>query len=88
MAVISKADLKFDYKWSADKGDNPKLTGSPDRDLIDRDEGYEVLRYLNAVSKTKATALKAERLIKQHLPGSVRSRARITEWLQQNWSNY
>lgn len=88
MAVITRSDLQYIYTWSADKGDNPRLTGSPDRDLLDRNEGYEVLRYLNSISKTKETALKAERLIQQHLPGNIRSHANITEWLIENWRNY
>lgn len=88
MAVIARSDLQYRYTWSADKGDNPRLTGSPDRELLDRNEGYEVLHYLNSISQRKETALKAERLIQQHLPGNIRSRANITEWLKANWHKY
>lgn len=88
MAVITRSDLQYIYTWSADKGDNPRLTGSPDRDLLDRSEGYEVLLYLNSISQSKGTALKAERLIQQHLPGNIRSRTHITEWLKANWDKY
>ncbi len=88
MAVITKKDLQFTYRWSADNGDNPNRTGSPDNHMIDRDEGYEVLHYLNALNTDKETALKAERLIRNHLPSSTRSTMKITDWLNENWDKY
>ncbi|BAW24282.1 MULTISPECIES: hypothetical protein [Pseudomonas] len=87
MAVITRGDLKYQYRWSADKGDNPQYVGKLDRDKVDRDEGYEVLYFLNSVCKEKDQALKAERLIKMKLPGSVQGRAEILKWLQDNWNS-
>ncbi|WP_158897035.1 MULTISPECIES: hypothetical protein [unclassified Pseudomonas] len=87
--VITRSDLKESYRWTADKGDNPNYTGKLDQIKIDRDEGYEVLRFLNAVcTENKEQALKAERLIKRHLPGHIVMRAEILKWLQDNWSKY
>lgn len=88
MAVISRSDLQYTYTWTAVQGDNPRLTGSPDRELLNRNEGYEVLHYLNDVCKSREVALKAERMIRNHLPNDIRSRTRITDWLNANWGNH
>ncbi|MGX3291584.1 hypothetical protein ACWJSQ_26100 [Klebsiella pneumoniae] len=37
---------------------------------------------------TKSPALKAERLIKNHLPGDVRSHKNVWQWLVDNWNRY
>lgn len=87
MAVISRSDLKYRYTWSVDQGDNPKYTGALDRKKVDRDEGYEVLHFLNAICETKEQALHAERLIKTLLPGTVQTRGEIFTWLTNNWNN-
>ena len=86
MGAINRSDLKYQYRWTADKGDNARYTGKLDRDKVDRDEGYEVLHFINSVYKDKDQALKAERLIKTKLPGSVQGRAAILKWLQDNWN--
>jgi len=88
MAVIGKNDLQFGYSWSAIPPDDPRVTGKADSTFLSRNEGYEVLPFLNHISKTKETALKAERLIQKHLPGTVRSRENVLKWLQDNWNSY
>jgi len=85
MAVITKSDLVYKYTWSADQGDNPHYTGLLDRDKVDRDEGYEVVHFLNSICTSRDQALHAERLIKTLLPGTVQKRADIHQWLIDNW---
>lgn len=85
MSTIRKDQLQFTYQWSAIPPDDPRVTGAADSTFLNRNEGYEVLAFLNRVCKELAQALKAERLIRQHLPGSVRSRANVLKWLQDNW---
>ncbi|MEB0226120.1 hypothetical protein [Pseudomonas sp. 10S4] len=85
MSAITKSQLAYKYTWSADSGDNRNYTGKLDRDEVDRDEGYEVLRFLNSICADKDQALNAERLIKTKLPGSVQKRAEILKWLIDNW---
>lgn len=85
MAVIAKGDLQYRYTWTTDSGDNPGYTGKLDRDKVDRDEGYEVLHFLNSICDSKDQALHAERLIKTKLPGSVQRRDDILRWLKDNW---
>lgn len=88
MTHVTRQDLKFEYQWSAIPPDDAKATGAPDNVLLNRREGYEVLAFLNKTSKSKDGALKAERLIRNHLPGDVRSRKNVLDWLIANWSNY
>lgn len=85
MPVINRSDLVHQYTWSADKGDNPNYRGLLDQDKVDRDEGYEVLRFLNSICTSKDQALHAERLIKTRLPGTVQKRTEIHQWLIDNW---
>lgn len=90
MPVITKADLKYQYQWSAIPPDDPRVTGKPDSTLLNRREGYEVLPFLNRFADkhkgNKDIALKAERLINTILPGTVRSHANVTDWLERNWA--
>jgi hypothetical protein len=98
---FTKANLQFtDYKWNAkDEGDDPKVTGSPDNDLLDRNEGYEVLAFIKRyvekrkwvdadnkplVSPSIGTGQKVERLIRQ-CPSNKRSHKNIEEWVAENW---
>jgi hypothetical protein len=88
MAWLSKSDLQFQYSWSAIPPDDARITGKPDSTLLNRNEGYEVLTFLNRISKNTAGALKGERMIKQHLPGTVRSHANVLQWLIDNWASH
>lgn len=85
MSVITKSDLAYKYTWKADEGDNPNYRGKLDRDKVDRDEGYEVLYFLNSICESKEQALHAEKLIKTKLPGTVQNRDAVLKWLIDNW---
>lgn len=98
MNTIAKSDLLYSYTWSTIAGDDPRLTGKPDSVLLNRNEGYEVLYFINRFcslhtfnngqAATKAEALKAERLIRTQLPSNLRSRQHVSEWLEKNWGTY
>jgi hypothetical protein len=93
MPLLTSQDLQFNYSWSAIPPDDPRITGNPDSTLLNRGEGYEVLAFINRVAVAskwaqKAPALKAERLIKTLLPGTIRSHAHIWQWLVDNWASY
>lgn len=49
MGLLTKSDLKYEneYSWKAIGDDNPKITGVPDSTLLNREEGYEVLAFIN-----------------------------------------
>lgn len=90
MDFYKRSDMLYTYSWSADGGDNPKLRGEPDDSLFDRTEGYEVLYLINRFGEatgrtTIAAGNKAERMIKNDLPGHVRSQINVKNWLSNNW---
>lgn len=93
MSLLEKTDLKYQYSWTTTRNDDPKITGIPDSILLNRQEGYEVLSFINRFAKVqkltqKIIGLKAERLIKENLPSEIRSHCNITNWLLKNWGNY
>jgi hypothetical protein len=93
MALLTQHDLQYQYSWTALGDDDPKITGVPDSTLLNRQEGYEVLAFINRIAArsnwtTKAYGLKAERLIRNDVPGHLRSHAHIWQWLADNWNNY
>ena len=88
MLTLTKHDLQYQYTWTAIPPDDRRLTGAPDDILLNRHEGYEVLHFLKRHCQDANAARKAERLIQTQLPGDVRSRARVLEWLQRNWAMY
>lgn len=95
MAYYTKADLVYNYYWNArQEGDNPNLVGHPDRDLIDRNEGYEVLYFINRFAiqfnwrpDNKVAGRKLEKMLRD-VPGNLRSRTNITNWISANWNKY
>ena len=93
MGLLARSDLTFTYTWKADEGDNAKITGFPDNKLLDRNEGYEVLPFINRYAeqhqlRQKTSGLKIERMIRTHLPGNTRSHKNIKEWITENWGKY
>ncbi len=91
MSLMEKSDLHYkDYKWTAIEGDDPKVTGKPDRTFLNRNEGYEILYFINKLSeifglKKMASATKMEKMIREELPGSIRSQENIKKWIEENW---
>jgi len=93
MPLLSKEDLHFkDYSWTVYQEDDPKVTGEPDSSLLHRKEGYEVLYLINKFAEKnglekKASGLKAEKMIRESLPGEIRSQEEVMKWLAQNWQS-
>ncbi|WP_459212494.1 hypothetical protein [Aquimarina rhabdastrellae] len=90
MLQISIDNLTLDYSWSAYGGDDPKVTGKIDSTLLNRNEGYEILYFINSFLK-KHTFLssltdvkKLEDLI-QKAPTNIRSQENIRNWIEQEW---
>lgn len=91
--MFSRSNLKFkdNYSWEISKGDNPSIKGSPDNDLLNRTEGYEVLYFIQQFMKKQKTrsirvGTKAEALIINYIPSHIRSRKDIEDWLIENWN--
>jgi hypothetical protein len=98
MAIIRSKDLKYRYSFGPTPSDDNESRAAPDPSSLNRDERYEVLYFIKEFWKTHAKpdksqptlaeALHVERLIKEHLPGNVRSHANVTAWLLDghNWN--
>ena len=87
-----KTMLQLTYDWKAQNGDNPLLR-KLDSTLFNRKQGYEVVwmiqdviehfgyRKVNDVQKAKDLIQKVEDIIANKLPGNVRSRKNVFDWL-------
>jgi hypothetical protein len=99
MPQITRSDLRYDYNWQASPGDNPKLI-EDDAHHLSRNEGYEMLAYLNGLSlvsdrKTivygksgdmdKTLRLYIEWMLKEHYKSTAPGRGTVTKWVNENW---
>lgn len=93
MSLLQRSDMKFEYSWTEISPDSPKITGKPDSTLLNRNEGYEVLAFINRFAddkklNQKESGLKVERLINKHLPSIIQRHANVSKWLSENWKEY
>ncbi|RZL05610.1 MAG: hypothetical protein EOO89_26035 [Pedobacter sp.] len=65
---VDQEELQYDYTWERDNGDGEYI-GPLDRDKVDKDEGYEVVHFI-------------ERLMDKHGLKSLSSQKRIENALQ------
>jgi hypothetical protein len=84
-------DLRYPYSITAVEDDDPRLRGEPDNALFNRHERYEVLRLLDKVAdalgvSSKEDIHKLEYMIHNLLPGQLRSRLHVFQWLVQNFN--
>ncbi len=92
MTDLAKGDLKYHYLWNAIGSDNPGVRGEPDNGQLNRQEGYEVIAFINRLaSDSEWTSIghsfKAERML-QEAPGNLRSRAHVRQWILDEWTSY
>jgi hypothetical protein len=87
MPAIKKSDLKYDdYSWTAVPGDDPKKTVE-DADRLSRNEGYEVLDFLNSLTGANGADLPlktrqiCEWMIHEKLPSTTQGRTKVTSWI-------
>lgn len=90
MALLTATDLDGKYSWTAIRHDNPKVSGEPDATLLNRNEGYEVLYFVNRMATTlgltkKSDGLKIEKMLKT-APSELHSQEHVSDWIQKNWS--
>ena len=90
MAIrVKKSDLqpnKYNYTWARDKGDG-EYTGVQDRIRIDKDEGYEVLYFIQTLMrkhglKTLSDVHKIEDLLHKPALKSEVMRDRLIEVIE------
>jgi len=91
MANFNRRSLRYSYSWTSSKEkDHSKIIGFPDEYLLDSNEGYEVLPFINKYMSSRAwayesTFLRIEKVLREELPKDIRGHKSIKEWLDQNF---
>lgn len=91
MPKLTRGDLYYEYSWKVTENDDPKLI-SADSHHLSRNEGYEMLLYLNSltgkegVDLTKKTRLIVEWMLKEKYQSTAPSRQTVTTWVAANYS--
>ncbi|MCW1962252.1 hypothetical protein [Chryseobacterium viscerum] len=83
-----------DYKWTAKADhDNPKFIGAQDAAMLNRQEGYEMLYFINSLATTwnwnNATVSSfqnLERIIKTEVPSNIRKHGEIKSWIEKQYA--
>ncbi|MCK5519554.1 MAG: hypothetical protein KAI81_00450 [Candidatus Marinimicrobia bacterium] len=94
MGLLKETDLHYkDYSDTVFGGDDPEISGKPDSTLFNRKEKYEVLYMINKIAKKHDflkinSGFKIERMLHEHLPGSVRKQIEVVAWVEKEWRNY
>lgn len=90
MPKMTKSDLNYDYKWTVTEHDNPKLI-QDDANHLSRNEGYEMLLYLNNLTGEGGADLSVrsrqivEWMLKTQYHSTAPSRQTVTTWVTSNW---
>ena len=89
-ANFKSSDLKYTYSKTTTGRDNPNFAGKPDSALFNKKEEYEVIPMLNKVldelnALSKEDLHRLEDLVRYELPGSIRSREKVFDWLVNNF---
>lgn len=90
MPQMRRSDLHYEYRWTVTENDNPKLITNDARHLS-RNEGYEMLHYLNNLTGKDGTDLPVrsrqivEWMLKEHFNSTAPSHVTVTTWVAQNW---
>ncbi|OFX70100.1 MAG: hypothetical protein A2X12_06340 [Bacteroidetes bacterium GWE2_29_8] len=93
MGLITKSDLDYDYSWTTYDNDDPEISGEPDSTLLNREEGYEMLYFINKLAekwdlKKTQDGNKIEKMIKEYVPKNIHSQEKIMNWIKKEWNNY
>jgi hypothetical protein len=87
MAIeIKPSDLYYRYQRKKETRDQPKFCGPPDDTPFDRDDLYDVIPMLEAVmnalgTRNGAILEKLEEVMIYQMPGFIRSRGQVFEFL-------
>lgn len=96
MAIkVNKSTLEaagYKYRWQAEKGDDPTKTRH-DAIMFNRREGYEVVRMVQKVVdhfgyENADDVKRIAQVIATELPGNVRSRKNVFNWLREYFETH
>ena len=91
MPQMRRSDLHYQYKWTVTEGDDPRLI-SQDARHLSRNEGYEMLHYLNTLTGENGSDLSVrsrqivEWMLKEHFNATAPSSQTVTTWVVNNWN--
>ncbi len=86
MCSFTPADLNQHYSWETPEDAALKVKGFPSNKELNRNQGYEVLHFLNRYMEdigwcTRVSFNNIELLVKVKLPAGRRSHKDVKEWL-------
>lgn len=93
MPIIDRSDLKYDYVWDTEPAQKPRRTtrteGETGSRMFRRDEGDDVLDFINEFSDSqgfehKEEALEVERLLRDEMKNKDMTRKEVRMWLQEH----
>ena len=92
MAYTRKDMVFFNYGWKT--SEKPHESGVEAQTELNRDEGFEMLNYINGLAKTwgwhtdNLTSFRhLERIIRNEVPGDIRTHADILAWIEDHYTN-
>lgn len=90
MANFHRSDLRYNYTAQSAGGNCKKVRGFPSNVVLNRNEGYEVLHFINHYMSRRhysqlVTFERIEEAIKTKLPFDT-SYANVKKWLRQNYN--
>jgi len=85
----------FDYEWDEkEKINEVKSMGVNEQAALNRADGFEMLNYINNLSKTwgwktdnMGSFRHLERIIRKEVPVEIQTHADILAWIQDNYTN-
>jgi hypothetical protein len=89
MSLLNRSQLKYSYHWWPIPDSDPRVSDVFDTTLLNRNEGHEVLFFINKFAEIHSLTniedgLKIEELIKTEVPNIYRSQIHAYEWLEEN----
>ncbi|MEO7313217.1 MAG: hypothetical protein ABIX01_22720 [Chitinophagaceae bacterium] len=89
--TFNKVDLVYtDYRWTEYDTDDPKISGDIDSATFCRQEGFEILYFINACATKwhwlvfkKKLCQKLEKALRQRIPPYLKTQVEVKEWFEE-----
>jgi|SRR5665647_3049876 len=94
MDTFEKSDLLYEYNWSPYNKDDPRISGIPDTNEFNRNEGWEVLYIIKYLTDHvgwgggEFWGYKMEKLIHDKLPLEIKNQKDTIKWIEDKWKNF
>ncbi|MGE5435584.1 MAG: hypothetical protein ACM3O3_00025 [Syntrophothermus sp.] len=89
MPLLTRTDLLYKYNWSHNYPNFSELQNNPDKVMLNKNEGEEVLYLINKIAEmnqftNKSLGHKIETMIKHYLPENYKSHNKAIAWINTN----